>query len=159
MAQGIAAGTVSKGEVRRLCRVGRCGQTRRVTPDSAAPTAQVRDPGSIRRSRSNPNFSGIESSIEVVPQITPLGVHRADGRDLPVPFPALHLLFARNRQRYGIMPLKPDEVMKAVAFGEPVDHGGFMFKHAPREVARDAGIERAVALVGHDVDPACHLPS
>src|SRR5262249_7188550 len=52
-----------------------------------------------------------------------------------------------------LVALEENEAREAIALGEPLDQPLTMLPCATRQIARHADIERAVRLVGHDVDP------
>ena len=66
----------------------------------------------------------------------------------------LHVVLALDRGFDPFVRFKVDEVVHGVALGEAGDRAGLVLPYAARQVRRDAGIDRAVALGREDVDKA-----
>ena len=85
-------------------------------------------------------------------QIAPIRVRRLDQLDLPFPLPILDLFFARDRGVHRPGEFEPDERFDAIAFGEAVEGAVAVLANALDQVRGDAGVERAVARAGGDID-------
>jgi hypothetical protein len=77
--------------------------------------------------------------------------------DLPGAGPVLHDFLTLDRVADVGEVLVPDEALEAVLPGEAIDQTLPVLPCATGEIARHAAIERAVAPVGHEVNPAALL--
>src|SRR5437868_2558334 len=68
----------------------------------------------------------------------------------------LHILFALNGSANIIIRLVVNEHLQPEPLREAFDRTFPVLIRAPRQIACDADIKRAVAPVAHDVDPATH---
>lgn len=96
-----------------------------------------------RTQRRQPEFLG---------QIAPLRIGRLDQLDLPLALPILVSRLARDRGVHRPGEFEPDERFDAIAFGEAVEAAVAVLDDALDQVRGDAGVERAVAGAGHDID-------
>lgn len=79
-------------------------------------------------------------------------VPRFDQVDLVLSAVGFEGFLARDGGADFVMGLVPDERLAAMLLREAGDNAFVMFPDAADEIGRDAGIERAVPAVGHDVD-------
>ena len=92
--------------------------------------------------------------LDIVPQVAPVGVLRADQLELPLALPLLHRLLARDGLADVGVAFGVGQAGEAV-FGAEFGAGALaVLVNAGGEVGGDADVERAVGGVGHDVDPA-----
>jgi hypothetical protein len=107
-------------------------------------------------------MAGLGPAIHVllgdgVEEIVPCWIVSGDQSDFPRARPMLDVVLALNGSSNVIEHLEVDEPLKAVPFGEPLNHSRTMLEHAPNEVARYADIQGTVRTIGHDVNvPTCH---
>src|SRR5262245_49420772 len=76
---------------------------------------------------------------------------------LPCARPVLDRFLALDRRADVIVGLVVHQHLEPVSFREPLDQPFAMLIRPLRKIAGDAGVERAVAPIGHDVDPAAHV--
>src|SRR5262249_3538428 len=95
-----------------------------------------------------------EKSNEGIVQIVPIGIHRMDQPDLPGARPVLDCLLTLNCVANIVKVLVVDKALKPVTLREPFDHAFTMLKRAVWQIAGDAGVENAIASIGHEVEPA-----
>ena len=89
---------------------------------------------------------------EIILQITPLRICAFDQRKFPGAPPFLDFLLTRNRGRHFAVLFEPDEARAAILPRKPVDQAFAMLMGALDEIARDAKVERAIALTRHEID-------
>lgn len=89
---------------------------------------------------------------QLLGQIAPFGVRRLDQFDLPLALPVLDLLLARDRGVHRPGELEPDKRFDVIMFGEAVETAVAVLVYALDQVRGDAGVERAVACAGGDID-------
>jgi hypothetical protein len=93
----------------------------------------------------------IRNSKEIVPQISPVRIRRADQVDFPVASPLLQLLFTRDRALHVVAALEPDESMQSILARKAGDRVIPMLPYTPDEIRRDTDIQSAHVVVRHDV--------
>ena len=74
-----------------------------------------------------------------------------DQLNFPRPSPFLNTLLAQNSLVDVSEFLEPNEYVDAVPFGEPFLPFVAMLAHPNGQIARYAGIKRAMALAGHEI--------
>lgn len=89
---------------------------------------------------------------EIVVQVSPARIHLPDEVNLPSPIPLLHPLFSQNCLFHRVVRFVPDETVEVVTFGETFDELLLMRPDASWEIGGDSDVQRAVRLVGQDVD-------
>jgi len=95
--------------------------------------------------------------VQRLVEIVPVRVHGVDEAHLPGAGPVLHGFLALDRRADVVVPFVPDERFQAVLLREALDQALAMLPCAAGEFARHAEIERAVAPVRHQVDPAAFV--
>jgi hypothetical protein len=91
-------------------------------------------------------------------QIIPFRIHRMNESHLPGARPMLDDRLALNSIPDIVEVLRINQPFQAVTFCESVNKSLPMLKSAPWQIARDAGIQNAVASIGHEINPAArHL--
>lgn len=95
--------------------------------------------------------------IERLVKIVPIRVHAVDEAHLPGAGPVLHGFLPLDGVADVGEVLVPDEALEAVFLREALDQPLAVLPRAAEQVARHAAIERAVAPVGHEIDPAALL--
>ena len=85
-------------------------------------------------------------------QIVPVGVLVLDQIDLPLPVPALQLLFPDDGGIHRVELLESDQAMDSVARGKARNDVGTMLVEACDKVGRNADIDRTERLADEDID-------
>ena len=91
-------------------------------------------------------------SGQVLVKVPPIRVRRFDERQFVLPRPRLDLFLALDGARHVVVPLVPDEKLTGIARRKARQQAFPMLPSALHQIGGDAGVERAVALVCHDVD-------
>lgn len=102
---------------------------------------------------------GIQTAVPKLPddiavEITPVRVDLFNQSDLPGTPPFLDLLFAGNGQRYHFVCLSPNQPGQSVLAREDRSDPTSVFIDTPREIVRNASVERSISTIGHNVDPS-----
>src|SRR5579871_3030875 len=78
-----------------------------------------------------------------------------DQPDLPASRPMLDVFLPLDCGKHILMPCGINQAVQAIVLGEPAYEPLLVLSHTtPPDVAGDADIQRSIATVGHDVDPA-----
>jgi len=89
--------------------------------------------------------------------IVPVRIHRVNEPDLPRARPMLDVLLSLNGSLNGVMPFIVDETFETVVLGKTLGETFPMLVGKLRQRAGHTDIKRAIAPVGHQIDPAaCH---
>src|SRR5690349_4152836 len=94
-------------------------------------------------------------SSEAHRQVSPVGVRPFYQLEFPDPIPTLDVFLAFNRQVNVVMDFVPNENVDAVALGESRYEAVSVLERASNKIVGDAGVERAVATAGENVDVVC----
>src|SRR5215469_3528754 len=89
---------------------------------------------------------------EAVVQIIPLGICHENEPYLPGSWPMLHVMFALDGRLNVSVGLHIDEPLQSGSLGEAWHQPFAVFPRTARNIGGNAGIERAIGPVGHDVD-------
>jgi hypothetical protein len=89
-------------------------------------------------------------------QIVPHRVMFLDALDLPIAFPFLHRLFARNRFGKGVIGFNVNQPLGARRFGKAGNKAIAVFDQAAGHVVGDADVERSVAAARKNIDVTGH---
>lgn len=106
------------------------------------------DGGGVRRATNH------SKTVEKVGDVIPVWVHGLDQIDFPLPGPVLDGFFAGDCVRDEVMLLEPDQCFHTVFRGEARCQIVLVLIQAAGQVAGHAGVERAIAPGGKDVDIA-----
>jgi hypothetical protein len=87
-------------------------------------------------------------------QIIPFRIHGVDKTNLPGAGPMFDGCLALNCRPNIVEVLHINQSFQAMTFGESIDQSLPMLESAPRQVAGDAGIQDAIAPIGHEINPA-----
>ena len=85
-------------------------------------------------------------------EVVPGGVGGFDQGEFGGAVAGFELFFAGDGGGHGFVAFEPDEDFAAVFMGEAGEGAIAVLRYAGNEVAGDAGVEGAIAVVGHDVD-------
>jgi len=121
---------------------------------SIAPSkAEARGDGwTLKRVQGDELLSGQRRQAQSHGQIYPLRVFAFDQVDLPLPVPALELLFPEDSALHVAEHLEAHEAMDTVSAGKAGDAARPMLMQARDQVRRDADVERPVGLAGQNID-------
>ena len=78
--------------------------------------------------------------------------------DFPRARPMLDAFFALNGDAYIVVLLEIDQAFQIILLGEPWLEAVAVLKAAANEVTRHAGIKRAVAAIGHEINETARHP-
>ncbi len=87
-------------------------------------------------------------------EIIALRVDGVDKAHLPAPSPMLDRFFALDRVANIVKVLEINQSFQPAAFGESLNNSLSMFKDASGQMTCDADVQDAVAMIGHEIDPA-----
>jgi hypothetical protein len=77
-----------------------------------------------------------------------------DKADLPGAGPMLDGRFALNGIPDIVEMLRINQSLQAMTFGKPIEQSFPMLESAPWQIARNTGVQNAVAPIGHKINPA-----
>jgi hypothetical protein len=98
--------------------------------------------------------AGMTPSNERIVQINPFRIHRVDKTNLPGARPVLDRFFALDGVSDILKTLCIDQSLQAVTFRKSINKTFPMFEGSSRQIARNADVQDAVALIGHEINPA-----
>ena len=92
--------------------------------------------------------------FDPIGQVRPARIVFLDQFELPGPFPFLHPRLALSRIVDIVVSFEPDEQATYVFLGETGDSTAALLEEPSCQIACDTEVDRAVAPVRQDVDPA-----
>ncbi|MEY3703122.1 MAG: hypothetical protein RLZZ561_742 [Pseudomonadota bacterium] len=96
---------------------------------------------------------------EAYRKIMPIGVEAFNQVDLPLPVPALQLLFAGDGRQHFVKSLEIDEAIDAISLRKARLDGGTMRPEPSDQIGRDTDVHGSTRLACKDVDAGLALVS
>src|SRR5262245_49808869 len=98
----------------------------------------------------------MSSHRNIVPEITPRGVHLLDELQLPSPIPVLDLTFAHQGRLARFMLLVPNPRLDPILAAKSGDSSGSMLPDSPNEIVCHSRVQCSVPPARQDVNVETH---